>query len=138
MAKENKSLMWRPFLSFPYFDDDFWSVDHHGHPSGLSLSEDEAHIYVEAHLPGLTEEDIEISMDQNMLSIRGEKKQEQKDEKKHYYKKASTSFSYSINLPGHVDERQEPEATYKDGVLKISFPKIAEESSAKKISIKKQ
>lgn len=134
--ENNKSLPWRSFLSFPYLEDDFWGVENE-RSSGLSLSEDDTHVYVEAHLPGLREEDIDISIDKGVLSIRGSKKEEQKDEKKRYYRKASSSFSYSVNIPSHADFNKEPEATYKDGVIKVAFLKSQKDSSAKKISIKK-
>lgn len=102
--------------------------------SNLSLSEDKNNFYVEAALPGLKPEEIEISLDKNVLWIKGEKKQEEKDKK--YYKKASTSFSYRVLLPVEIDEKKEVDATYKDGVMKVTFQKVSE-SKPKKINIKK-
>lgn len=138
MSREDpRSLIWRPFLNFPFLDDEeFWSMDSMNN-SGLSLSEDEKNVYVEAHLPGLKSEDIEISYEKGMLLVKGSKKEEQKDKEKKYYRKAVNSFCYRVNIPSAVDENKEPDATYKDGVLKIVFIKRSEASKAKKISIKK-
>lgn len=132
------SLMLKPFLSFPYFDEEeFWGIDS-SEKSGLSLSEDDKNIYVEAHLPGLDTEDIDIFFEKGDLLIKGSKKEEKKDEKKKYYKKAMSSFCYRASLPSSCDETKEPEASYKNGVLKIIFGKKEKSvGKAKKISIKK-
>ena len=84
--------------------------------------------------PGLKAEEIEVSLDKNVLWIKGEKKEEEKDKK--FYKKASTSFSYRVLIPVEVDESKEIDATYKDGIMKVTFHKISE-SKPKKINIKK-
>jgi HSP20 family protein len=136
MSKDDKkSLMFRPFLSFPYFDEDFWP-QRDKEPSGVGVSEDEKNIYVEANLPGMTADDIEISYEKGMVLISGSKSEEEEDKKMKFYKKASSSFAYRVNIPGGVDETKQPEATYKDGVVKIIFQK-SNVSSAKKITIKK-
>ncbi len=112
MSKENfRSLMFRPFLSFPYLDDEeFWTTDNMN-DSGLSVSEDEKNVYVEANLPGLKSEDIELSFEKGMLLIKGSRKEEQKDKEKKYYRKAINSFCYRVNIPSDIDETKEPEAT---------------------------
>lgn len=102
--------------------------------SNLSISEDKNSIYVEAALPGLSQEDIEVTFDNNLLWIKGEKKEEKKDKK--FYKKAISSFSYRIAVPGDVDEKKEIEASYKNGIMKVTFPK-AKKTEPKKITIKK-
>ena len=124
----------RPFYSLPFFDDDFFDMER-SYSSGLSVSEDKDHVFIEAHLPGLKAEDIDISFERGVLWIRGEKKQESEDKQKRYYRKASSSFSYRLQLPVAVDEGKDPEATYKDGVMKISFFKGGHGKS-KKINIK--
>jgi len=102
--------------------------------SNLSISEDKNSIYVEAALPGLSQEDIEVTFDNNLLWIKGEKKEEKKDKK--FYKKAISSFSYRVAVPGEVDEKKEIEASYKNGVMRVTFPK-AKKTEPKKITIKK-
>lgn len=128
--KEEHSL--KPFWGFPCLDNhDFWNFDH----SGISLSEDDKHVFVEANMPGLKADDIEIHLEKGTLSVRGVKKEEEKDKAKKYYRKATRSFSYSINLPSQVDESKDAEAAYKDGVLKVTFAKSANQKG-KKITIK--
>ena len=118
---------------FDIFDEEEWEISTKP-SSNLSLSEDKTHFYVEAALPGLKAEEIEISLDKNVLWIKGEKKQEEKDKK--YYKKASTSFSYRVLIPVEIDDSKEVDATYKDGIMKVTFQKT-NESKPKKINIKK-
>ena len=81
--------MFRPVFRLPYFEDEFFDVSTQ---TGLSLSEDDAHVYVEAHLSGIRSEDIAVSYEGGMIWVHGEKKEE--DEKMKYYRKASSSFSY--------------------------------------------
>jgi HSP20 family molecular chaperone IbpA len=60
--EDMKALMWRPFLDFPYledFEDERWKGDSF-HRKGLSISEDDKSVYVEADLPGMRAEDIEL------------------------------------------------------------------------------
>ena len=132
--RKEKSLRFRPFFSFPFLEDDFWGLDVSSR-SGLSISEDKDHVYVEAHLPGLKSEDIELSFEKGELCIRGDRKEEKEDKNKKYYRKASHSFSYRVFVPGEINEKKEPEAIYKDGVLKVIFSKSAI-SRSKKIPIK--
>jgi HSP20 family protein len=103
--------------------------------SNLTLSEDKNNFYVEAALPGLKPEEIEISLEKNVLWIKGQKKEEEKDKK--YYRKASSSFSYRVVIPVEIDEKKDIEATYKDGIMKVAFQKAAA-SKPQKITIKKQ
>ncbi|MCX6989687.1 MAG: Hsp20/alpha crystallin family protein [Chlamydiae bacterium] len=121
-------------VTFPWSEDDLWGFEDN-HQSGLAVSEDKDHVYVEAHLPGLKPDNIEVTFEKGMLWIHGEKKEEEEDKKKKFYRKASSSFSYRVQVPGAVDEKKEPEATFKDGVMKISFSK-AQDSQNKKIKIK--
>lgn len=122
------------FRHFPLMDDDFSGWDLTGH-TGLSISEDKDHVYVEADMPGLKAEDIELTFEKGTLWIRGERKEEEKNKEKKFYRKASRSFSYRVFVPGAIDEKKEPEAVYKDGILKISFNKIAQ-GQGKKIQVK--
>lgn len=133
--RDNRSLMFRPFFSMPFFDDEFWGSENNS-PSGLSVSEDDQHVYIEAHVPGMTLDDIELSLDKHVLHIKGHKKEEEEDKKRKFFRKATSSYSYSVNIPSHVDVNADPEATYKDGVIKITFQKN-QNSQARKISIKK-
>ena len=104
--------------------------------NGLSLSEDDQNVYVEAHLPGLKNEDIQIKLDGNILWIKGDKKEEKTD--KRYHQKAASSFSYKLTVPKDIDPNQEPEAIFENGELKISFKKIPQAKKTKEIPVKKK
>ncbi len=106
------------------------------HPSGLSVYSDDKTIYVEADVPGLTAKDVEVSIDaEGILWIKGEKKEVNQNKK--YYRKALHSFSYAVPLWDEIDEKVEPEATVKNGVMRVVFSKKKEkQASAKKIPVK--
>lgn len=106
--------------NFPFhFDDE--TVSMASHSSGISVYEENDKVVVEAALPGVASEDIEVSQTHGFLLIEGEKKEEEKQRK--YYRQAIRSFSYRIPLPGNADMSEDPKATFKDGVMKITFKK---------------
>jgi HSP20 family protein len=127
-------------LSFPQIqlpsiwnDDDDW-LTAPSNPSGLSISEDEKKVYIEAALPGIDPKNVEITFQDGYLWIRGEVKEEEKDKNRKYYREATKSFSYRVAVPGDVDTTIDPSATYKHGVMTIAFMKSAK-SQPKKIQV---
>jgi HSP20 family protein len=102
-------------------------------PSGISISEDDTHVYVEVALPGVDPKDVDITFDKGTLWVKGEAKEE--EQKKKFYRKATSSFSYRIAVPGEIDTNIEPEALSKHGVMTITFTK-SKASLPKKISVK--
>lgn len=136
--KPRRSLLpgvWKPFNIFEE-EEFFPDIFTFSNEKGLSVSEDERSVLVEAAVPGLKADDIEISIDKGTLWVKGEKSEEEKDKKRKYYRKASCSFSYCTSLPEGTDHDASPEATYEDGVVKITFKK-KEASQPKKIQIKR-
>jgi len=136
------SLTPKKMLSFPSFsipnlwdEEDDWLVTP-STQSGLSVSEDDNNIYVEAAVPGIDPKDVEITYQDGYLWVRGETKKEEKDKKRKFYRQASSSFSYRVAIPGEVDPNKEPEATYKRGIMTITFSK-SEKVLPKKIEVKK-
>jgi len=101
----------------------------------VDIYEDDNNFYLKAELPGMDQKDIQISLENNMISIKGERKDE-KDMKGHYYKmeRLSGSFARKFNLPAHVDS-EKISAAYKNGVLEIKLPK-SEEKKPKLIAVK--
>lgn len=99
------------------------------------LEQDDSYTF-EAELPGLNKEDVKISVQDNILTLRGEKKDERKESKKGYLRMETNygSFSRSFTLPTTINASK-IEAEYKDGVLKIHIPK-AEEAKSKLIDVK--
>ncbi|WP_408097779.1 Hsp20/alpha crystallin family protein [Peredibacter sp. HCB2-198] len=92
-----------------------------------------------AELPGMKEDDINISLKDNMLVIEGEKKNENKKEGKGFYRSEISYGSFYRAIPLAADVNPDTvSATYKDGVLRISLDKTAEvESKTKRIAINK-
>jgi len=113
------------------FDDESMAPMLSNQRQNLALSEDDSNVYVEAHLPGVKEEDIELTQDKGVLWIKGEAKEEEEDAKRKYWHKATRSFSYRLAVPGNIDETKEPTASYENGVIKITYPKLAVETPRK-------
>ncbi len=127
------SSFWR-FPRFPsIWDDDEWLMPTSS--TGLSISEDDKNIYVEAAVPGLDSKDIEVTFEKGVLWIKGEAKEEEEDKKKKFWRKASRAFSYKVAVPGEIDPNKEPEASYKNGVMKVTFAK-SPKTQPKKIPVK--
>lgn len=108
-------------------------------PSGLSVSSDAEHVYVEADVPGLSPKEIDVSIDDDhVLWIKGDKKVVEEDKKKKYYRRSQTSFSYCVPLGDEVDESIEPTAQCREGVMMITFAKKEEKEKkgTKKIEVK--
>jgi HSP20 family protein len=93
----------------------------------MDVSESESAYRVDAELPGLEEKDISVTLENGVLSIAGERKQEQEsqDEKRGFHHKESFrgSFQRSLRLPDEIDEKG-ISASYKNGVLSIVIPKL--------------
>ncbi len=104
----------------------------------VDVTENDKEIKISAELPGMEEKDIDVSIQKDMLTIKGEKKEEKEDKGKDYYRMERTygSFSRMIPLPVEV-ETDKVEAKFKKGVLSITLPKTAKAvSETKKISVK--
>lgn len=105
----------------------------------MDVTETDKEIVVEAELPGIDEKDISLSLQDGVLTIRGEKKHEHDEEKENYRmtERRYGSFQRSVQLPETVDE-DKVEATFNNGVLKVSLPKRPEAiGKHRKIPIKK-
>lgn len=131
----------KSFWSFPRHRplienaEDDWDLYEFTSPSGLTVWEDEQHVYVEASLPGIKPEEIDMHYERGILWIKAERKEEEEDKKKKYYRKAHSAFSYRVAIPGEINEDQQPEAVSKNGILKVIFRKTRKGPS-KKIVVK--
>ena len=104
----------------------------------VDVNESDKEIKVAAELPGLDENQIEVSLAHNVLTISGEKKEEKEDKGKNFYRmeRSYGSFQRSVPLPVEI-ETDKVEAKFKKGVLTITLPKTAEaRKQAKRIPIK--
>ena len=102
----------------------------------IDVSETKNELVIKAELPGLDPKDIDISMNNGYLTIKGEKKheKEEKDENYHLIEKSYGSFTRSVRLPREV-QNDKITASFKNGVLRITLPK-SEEAKKKEIKIK--
>ncbi len=103
----------------------------------IDVVEDENAIHVKADMPGLTEKDIELTVENGILTIAGERKEERReeDEKKRYIvsERCYGSFTRSLSLPEGI-KAEEIKANFKDGVLNVEIPK-SEEVKPKRITV---
>ena len=102
----------------------------------VDVCEDEENFYVSAELPGMNKEDVDLELENNVLSIKGERKFEKKEEGEtyHFIERSYGSFYRSFSLPRNIQGDQ-ISAEFKDGVLKVTIPKT-EEVKPKKVEIK--
>jgi HSP20 family protein len=102
----------------------------------LDLAETDNELVVKAELPGMDSKDIDISLSDGMLTIKGEKKQEKEEKESdyHFIERSYGAFTRSIQLPKQV-QREKISASYKNGVLRITFPK-SEEAKKQEVKIK--
>jgi HSP20 family protein len=85
----------------------------------------EDEIIVKAEVPGVNKDDLDISVTENSVSIKGSTRKEEKEEKGDYYRCeiSSGSFSRIVPLPADVDP-EKASSTFKDGVLELTMPKV--------------
>lgn len=102
----------------------------------VNVEETKEELRLTAELPGMAIDDIEIEVENNILSVRGEKAQEEEttDRKFHVWERSFGSFERSFTLPRTV-KADGISAHFKDGILNVHMPK-APEAKGRKISIK--
>jgi len=100
-----------------------------------SAREERKDITIKAEIPGIEAKDFDVSIDGRLLTIKGEKKQEQKEKDETYYRveRLYGYFKRTIELPAEVDPNK-VDASYKRGILKIRLRK-SKESKTKRIKI---
>ena len=102
----------------------------------VDISERDTEFQIKVELPGVNKNDVRITVQNDVLTIRGEKKKEaeKKGENFHRVERASGSFQRSFTMPVSV-RSDKIEATYDNGVLSITLPK-AEEAKPEEIEVK--
>jgi HSP20 family protein len=100
----------------------------------IDISEGEKNIKVVAEIPGVSKEDIKIVIQDNILSIEGEKKKEDVKEDKNYYRaeRSYGSFKRCFTLPVEVDS-DNIEAKFENGVLDIEMKKLEPKKASEKV-----
>ncbi len=102
----------------------------------VNMYEKGDNIVIDAELPGIKKEDIDVTVEDHQLTLRGERNEEKETKKEDYYRKERLygSFTRSFTLPSNV-AADKVDATYTDGVLHVTLPKT-EEAKGKHISVK--
>ena len=113
------------FNGFPFFESA--SDDHDRWTPSVDIMEKDGNLILRAELPGLDEKEIDLKLEGNILTIKGERKMENEDEKGKYHRIESYygSFTRSFRLPDTVDY-EKISAEYKNGVLKVTIPQKPE------------
>lgn len=103
-----------------------------GLPS-VDVSETDSEVTVSADLPGLEEKDIQVTLDGDVLTLKGERKHEHEEKKKNYHRieKSYGTFHRSIALPEGID-RDNVKATFKKGVLNVTIGKLPGATSSRR------
>ena len=101
----------------------------------VNIRETDPAFFVEAELPGMTKENIDITLENNILKLSGERRFEKDVSEKNYHRveRAYGNFLRTFSLPSEVDA-EGVKASFKDGVLTIEIPK-AEQAKPRKIAI---
>jgi HSP20 family protein len=101
----------------------------------IEVNASDKELRVSAELPGLDEKDVEVLVDNDVLTIRGEKRSESEDKDRHFSERYYGRFERSIALPFEVED-DKAEASFKNGVLTVTLPKSAKaQEKAKRIAI---
>jgi HSP20 family protein len=102
----------------------------------VDIYENKEQIVLEAELPGMNREDFDLSVENNTITLRGERRFEKKDETDNYHRveRAYGSFMRSFTLPNTVSA-EGATADYSNGVLRVTLPK-REDTKARRIEVK--
>ncbi|MBN9237367.1 molecular chaperone Hsp20 [Mesorhizobium hungaricum] len=107
-----------------------------GNWPSVEISDNDKEIKVTAEVPGMDEKDIEIMLDNGVLTLRGEKRSETEDKDRQFSERTYGRFERRIPL-GYEIEEDSVDARFKNGVLSVTLPKTAKaQSQAKRIAIK--
>lgn len=104
----------------------------------IDVAETEKEIQVTAELPGMSEKDVEVSFNDNVLVIKGEKKDEKEEKNRNYYRteRVYGSFQRMIPVPSEI-AKDRIDASFSKGVLKVTLPKTEKaQKETRKIEVK--
>lgn len=140
LQREMNRLFEDPFRSFGSFGSQAQEQGASMVEARMNVSENDKEIKVTAELPGVAENDVDITLDGDLLTIRGEKKFEQErggeKESYHFVERSYGSFQRTLRLPYAINP-DEVQAHFQNGVLTLAIPKPAQQQRAHKIQIGK-
>jgi len=100
----------------------------------LDVEETDREVRITAEMPGMKQEEIDLRIEEGMLTLSGERKDERQDKERGYSERYYGHFERQVSLPRGVDPDQ-CRAEFRDGVLRITMPKNEEAAGGKKIPI---
>ena len=125
-------IKWTPFVGSSMFEDadrfmENWPMAQANFTPAIDVYQDKDNVIIETPLAGIEPEKVEISVENDVLTIKGEIEKKSEVEDKDYYRKEirNGSFYRAIQLPTRVNG-DNAEANYEKGILKIIIPKAAE------------
>jgi HSP20 family protein len=134
-------VKWEPFGEFDRFFDNFHTPAALGGVGDMAvdLYEDGNNIIADMSLPGIDAEKVEVTVEGRYLRVSGSREEEKETKEKQFYSKEIRrgSFERAVHIPEPVNENK-VSAEYKDGVLRVTMPKLGNEKKEKvKVTIKK-
>ena len=122
--------MQRYFDDFPNFE---FNIDENFYPR-IEISEDKDNINVVAEIPGVKKDDIKITLQDNILTVEGEKKKELEQKEKNFFRSERMygSFKRCFTLPNLVDS-DKVDAKFENGMLNIQLKKIEQKVKSEKV-----
>ncbi|HEK86384.1 MAG: Hsp20/alpha crystallin family protein [Candidatus Saccharicenans sp.] len=137
VLRDRMNRLFEDLVSSPRFEDSeiiqsTWSP-------AVDIYETENELVLTAELPGVEEKDVEIKIEDNTLTLKGERKfeKETKEENYHRIERAYGSFFRSFSLPNYIDQ-EKISAEYENGLLKVHMPKKSEVKPRKVKIVKPQ
>ncbi len=133
-------IPWEPFRDLDKFfeDEDFFPVIPMRRTDfpAVDIAEDEKNVYVEMPVAGVKPSDVEISVEDEVLTVKGKTEEEKEEKKKNYWKREirKGEFERAVLLPSEV-KAQQAKAEFKNGMLKVTLPK-KEVKKSQKVQVK--
>jgi HSP20 family protein len=102
----------------------------------MDVTETDKEVRIKAELPGVTDNDVQVSLDENVLTIRAEKRQERRDEREgvHFSERTFGTFQRSLRLPFQVNP-DHVQARFENGVLTVTLPKAQPQERSRRIQV---
>lgn len=138
LEKRNPSTLWPSLNSdFDSLFQDLWKPFDNGlTKAAIDVYEESNNIVVKGDMPGLSKEDIQISLEDDTLCISSVQKEEKESKDKHYFHRERVQRSFARNIyVGHDIDSEQIKASYKDGVLQVTLPKAGKKENKSKITI---
>jgi HSP20 family protein len=135
-------MQWDPFRRLRRRDDafedfvrDFFGRDDAAVEPPVEVAESDSDITVKMLVPGVEKDQLQVAIDEDVLTVRGEMRKEQEEKKKSYYRQEIRygAFQRTVPLPADVDPAKAI-AELKDGMLKITLPKAAQ-AKARRVDV---